>query len=224
MDCSLYTDKKCREPLKAHKVPNRCWEKVAVDLFGPMPSKNHVIVVQDLASRFPTAKIVTSTAGAKVIPAMAEIYDSYGNPEVQLSDNGPPFNSASMTKFAEDRGIILEKIPPLHPSANPVETFMRPLGKTMKIANHNHQNEREALHSLLQNYRDTPHPLTGLTPSAMMFKNPVSGTFPARTVSEREIKAARKYDEKQKSSVQEKINSSKYKKSSNIYIGDNVLV
>ena len=136
VECSIFTDKKCKEPIKAHTVPDRCWEKVAVDLFGPMPSRKHIVVVQDLASRFPAAKIVSSTAADKVIPAMTEIYNSYGNPEVQLSDNGPPFNSASMNKFAEECNIKLEKIPPLHPSANPVETFMRPLGKTMKIANY----------------------------------------------------------------------------------------
>ena len=36
----------------------------------------------------------------------------------------------------------IRKIPPLHPSANPVETFMRPLGKAMKTAHQNHQSER----------------------------------------------------------------------------------
>ena len=81
-DCPLFTDKKCREPQKAHEVPDRCWEKTAVDLFGPMPSRNHVVVVQDLASCYPAAKIVSSTAADKVIPAMTDIYDSYGNPEV----------------------------------------------------------------------------------------------------------------------------------------------
>ena len=31
--------------------PTKNWEVVAVDLFGPMPSSNHVVVVQDLVSR-----------------------------------------------------------------------------------------------------------------------------------------------------------------------------
>ena len=59
-DCALFTDKKTKEPLTAHDVPDRCWETVAVDLFGPMPSKNHVIVVQDLASRYPAANLTES--------------------------------------------------------------------------------------------------------------------------------------------------------------------
>ena len=224
VECSIFTDKKCKEPIKAHKVPDRCWEKVSVDLFGPMPSRKHVVVIQDLASRFPAAKIVSSTAADKVIPAMTELYDEIGNPEVQLSDNGPPFNSASMNKFAQERDIKLEKIPPLHPSANPVETFMRPLGKTMKIANYNGSSDKEALHHLLQNYRDTPHPSTGVPPAAMMFRSTMSGTFPQRVITDDDIEASRRYDKQQKYEKEEQVNSSKYKKQSDISVGDKVLV
>ena len=86
-DCEIFTDKKCSEPLKHHKVPKRCWETVAVDLFGPLPSKNHVVVIQDLSSRFPVAKLVKSTSALNVLPTLAETYDLLGNPEYQLSDN-----------------------------------------------------------------------------------------------------------------------------------------
>lgn len=223
-DCSIYTDKKSKEPLKSHNVPDRCWEKVAVDLFGPMPSQKHIVVVQDLASRFPAAKIVSSTAADKVLPAMSDIYNAYGNPEVQLSDNGPPFNSVAMDKFAEERNIVLEKIPPHHPSANPVETFMRPLGKTMKIANYNRSNDRQALDNLLRNYRDTPHPSTGIPPSAMLFRSSMSGPFPARAVNDDDVEAARKYDRQQKIDKEEQINNSKFKQYSNIALGEPVLV
>ena len=94
-DCNVFVDKKTKEPIKPHRVPEKCWETVAVDLFGPMSSSKHVVVVQDLASRYPAAKLVTSTKADKVIPALTEIYETYGNPDVQISDNGPPFNPAT---------------------------------------------------------------------------------------------------------------------------------
>ena len=224
MDCKIYTDKKCKEPLKSHEVPEKCWEKVSVDLFGPMPSRNHVLVIQDMASRFPAAKIVPSTSAEKVLPAMTEVYNSYGSPQVQLSDNGPPFNSGAMKRFADERGIELEKIPPLHPSANPVETFMRPLGKTMKIAHHNGVPEKTALNQLLQNYRDTPHPSTGIPPAAMLFRDSIAGVFPKKSIPDSDVETARNYDKLQKCDKQDTINSSKYKKTSNITVGDPVLV
>ena len=98
-------------------MPDNCWDTVAVDLFGPMPSKNHVVVVQDLASKYPAAKLVKNTSADKVLPILSDIYDTYGNPSTQISDNGSPFNSASMQAFADSRGINLQKIPPLHPSS-----------------------------------------------------------------------------------------------------------
>ena len=98
--CNLF-----EEPQKSHNVPEKCWEKVAVDLFGPMPSKKHVVVVQDMGTRFPVAKLVTSTAADKVIPVLSDIYNNYGNPDVHRSDNGPPFNSKAFKEFSESRGI-----------------------------------------------------------------------------------------------------------------------
>ena len=57
-----------------------------------MPKSNHVTVVQDLSSRYPSAKLVKLTSAHKVIPALVEIYNNYGNSENQLSGNSPPFN------------------------------------------------------------------------------------------------------------------------------------
>ena len=99
-DCQLFTDKKTTEPQKAHQVPDKNWETVAVDLFGPMPSSHHVVVVQDLASRYPCAKLVASTSASSVLPALSDIYNTMGSPQNQLSDNGSPFQSAAMHQFA----------------------------------------------------------------------------------------------------------------------------
>ena len=63
--CNIFTDKKTCYPIIPPTVPTKCWESVAVDLFGPMPSSKHVVVVQDMASRYPAAKLVSSTAASK---------------------------------------------------------------------------------------------------------------------------------------------------------------
>ena len=223
-ECNLFSDKKVKEPQKSHNVPTKCWEKVSVDLFGPMPSKNHVIVVQDIGSRFPAAKLVSSTAASKVIPALTNIYNQYGNPQTQLSDNGPPFNSSAMEKFTQDRSINMQKIPPGHPSANPVETFMKSVGKTMKIANYTGCDEQSALNKLLENYRDTPHPATGVPPAAMLYRDGLTSVFPRKSINDRDIATARERDSQLKLHRESHVNSSKYKKSGNVSVGDSVLV
>ena len=189
-----------------------------------MPSSKHVVVVQDLASRFPAAKIVTSTKARHVIPALTDIYKNFGNPENQLSDNGPLFNSEAMSMFAQKQNISLQKAPPRHPQSNPVETFMKPLGKTMKIAFNNHTCRDEALSQLLQNYRSTPHPATGVAPAAMLFRDGQHNIFPRVSTNEQAIENARARDNAIKLQRQQDINSSKYRKQVQLQIGDIILL
>ena len=224
IDCKAFIDKITYEPLFFHKVPSKNWEFVAVDLYGPIPSNNHVVVVQDLGSRFPAAKLVTSPRSTKVIPALKEIYNAYGNLEIQISDNGPPFKSKAMENFTQNKNIEMKKIPPLHPSSNPVETLMWPLGKTMKIAHLHHQPEKKALESFLQNYRDTPHPPTGVSPAAMMFRDDKQTHFPRKPITEEECIKVRNRDNGLKQLRTEPINCSKYRKEDDTREGDKVLL
>ena len=224
VQCMMFSNKKTSEPIQSHKVPDKCWDTVAVDLFGPMPDKNHVVVVQDLASRFPAAKLVSSTNAKQVLPALGDIYDNYGNPNTQLSDNGPPFNSKEMELFAQKRNIELKKTPPLHPQANPAETFMKPLGKTMKIAHQNKTSKKEALTSLLQNIRDTPQQATTLAPGAMMFRDGYRTIIPRISASSQQVKEARIRDREQKKEREAKVNASKFRKENQILVGDTVLI
>ena len=176
--CNLYVDKKTVEPIQHHVVPDNNWDTLAVDLFGPMPSSNHVVVVTDLASRYPAAKVVKSTKADNVLPVLSEIYDIYGIPKIQISDNGPPFNCKRMNQFASQREIELRMTPPHHPSSNPAETLMRTLGKGMKIGAKQGALERETLKRTINIYRQTPHPATGLPPASVLFRDGYRGDFP----------------------------------------------
>ena len=57
-------------------------KNVDVDIYGPMPSSKHVVVVQDLASNYHAAKIISFSAADRVIPDMADFYDTYRNSTV----------------------------------------------------------------------------------------------------------------------------------------------
>ena len=192
--CQLFTNKKTTEPIRAHKIPDKSWEKVSVDLYGPMPSTRHVVVVQDLKSRFPAAKLVQSTSSDKVLPKLSEIYDTYGNPDQQLSDNGPPFNSKNMKDFAGSRDIEIQYNTPHHPASNPVENFMRPLGKAMKIGRQQGHNEEKSLQSALNSYRQTPHPSTNIAPAAFLFRDGMKTNMPRISATDDDIKVATEKD------------------------------
>ena len=166
--CNIYVDKKTSEPIKHHKLPAKNWDTVAVDLFGPMPSLNHIVVVTDIASRYPAAKLVRSTKSDQVISALEEIYNTYGNLSHKYQIMAfQPFNSSKMAQFAAQRDIELRNTPSLHPSA---ETFMQPLGKGMKIGANCNIPEKETLQQVIHmSYRQTPHPFTGRPPNLNPF-------------------------------------------------------
>jgi len=101
-------DKKTKEPIKSHKVPGCSWDTLAVDLYGPMPSSRHIVVVQYLGSRYPAAKLVSSTKADKVIPVLDEIYGEYGYPGTQISDNSSPFNGQKMKDYSLPRTFLVK--------------------------------------------------------------------------------------------------------------------
>ena len=88
-----------------------------------------------------------------------------------------------MKDFTNKQGIWKQQIPPLHPLANPKETFMKPLGKTMRIAHFDKTPTEEALQQLLEINHDTPYPATALSPQAMIFHDGQEEAFPRAIAS-----------------------------------------
>ena len=121
----MFTNKVYRHPIKPKKVPERCLEENYVDLFGPLSSKIHTVVTQDLVSRYPLAKLVKSTSAKPMFPVLEDVYDTFGNPIRLKSDNGPPFNSKEMEKFTKNRNIEQVKTPAGYLSLNNGETVMK---------------------------------------------------------------------------------------------------
>ena len=101
---------------------------------------------------------------------------------------------------------------------------MKPLGKAMKIAHYTGSNEQKTLTKLLDNYRDTPDPATGIPPSGMMCRNTFSNTFPSKAISDSEVELSKAHDHHLKEKREQAVNSSKYKKPSDIKIGDFVIL
>ena len=103
-----------------------------------------------------------------------------------------------MHNFAKIKDIKLQTALPLHPASNPVETFMRPLGKAMKTGRHNSIPENESLKNVLRSYRQTPHTATGLPPATMIFRHGQRLDFPRRHATGEEVARAREADQKKK--------------------------
>ena len=129
-----------------------------------------------------------------------------------------------MKNFAGSRDIEIKYNTPHHPSSNPVENFMRPLGKAMKIGRQQGHNEEKSLQSALNSYRQTPHPSTNIAPAAFLFRDGMKTNMPRISATDDDIKVATERDLKLKKANEEMINSSKYKKRSKFNVGDTVLI
>ena len=64
-DCQLFTRKAVKGPLVPVFVPSRAWEYISIDFFGPMPDGSHVLVVQDLCTKYPVALLMKRGTTAK---------------------------------------------------------------------------------------------------------------------------------------------------------------
>ena len=222
--CQLFTGKTTKEPMNVLPLPKDVWDTVNIDLFGPMPNKKHILVVQDHLSRFPAAEIVTSTAAKPVLKALDHVYEAYGNPVKHRTDNGPPFNSREFKDFSDSKGIEHIKVFEYHPQANSAETFMKTVGKNMKVAALEGENQEKALAELLKDYRETPHRATGQTPGNVMFRGGYSSGFPRQSLSDLEVQQARTKDLRKKLDRAEQINSSSRRVHDPIEEGDLVLL
>ena len=94
----------------------------------------------------------------------------------------------------------------------------------MKIAHENNTSKKDALSTLLKNVRDTPQQATGLAPGAMMFRDGYRSTFPRASASTQQILDAQMRDTKQKKERESKINASKFRKETQISVGDIVIL
>jgi hypothetical protein len=201
---TMFIDKKTKEPTKPHQVPEKCWDTVAVDLFGPMPSSKHVVVVQDLASRFPAAKLVTSMKADRVIPQHS-------------------------VKFMEPMKIQRSKYRIMAHHLIALECrSLQQVGQlncgTMKIGHQEGVADNKTLKRTMNNYRQTPHPATGIPPAAMLFRDGQRLEFPRRCATEEEVRKAKETDRNRKAHYENDVNISKYRKKTDFNMGEKVLI
>ena len=102
---------------------------------------------------------------------------------------------------------------------------MKPLKKAIQIALDKGQPIQGAIDELLWDYRSTPHPATGLTPGDMLFRGGYRSKFPQQpNPTEHQIEEAKNRDSKRKNTTNAKVNSSRWRKYTDIIQGEKVLL
>ena len=159
-----------------HPIPmSRPFQILGIDVMDlPLTDQGnrHVVVIQDLFTKWPMAFAVPDQKAARLARLIAEeVIPLFGVPECLLSDRGTNLLSHLMIDLCRMLGITKLNTTAYHPQCDgAVERFNRTL-KTMlrkHAAKFGCQWDR-FLPGVLWAYRNTPHTSTGEKPSFLLF-------------------------------------------------------
>ena len=215
------------EPLSMNQLPPTPWHTVHIDFCGPFPTGEYLLVVIDAYSRFPEVDIVNSTSAKVTVPKLERIFATHGIPHILRSDNGPPFPGREFYHFMKELGTKHKPSIPLSPQGNgEAESFMKPLQKAIRTAVTENHNWKRVIFKFLLNYRATPHSTTGKSPAELLFNRKIHTKLP-ELVFDNDTEIHQELQEKDrnaKSKMKEYSDSKSRATTSEIKVGDTVLV
>ena len=215
------------EPLQMNVLPPSPWHTVHIDFCGPFPTGEYLLVVIDAYSRFPEVDVVSSTSAKVTVPKLERIFATHGIPHILKSDNGPPFPGREFYAFMKELGTKHKPSIPLSPQGNgEVESFMKPLEKAICTAVAENKYYKRVIFKFLLNYRATPHSTTGKSPAELLFNRKIHTKLPELVLQNKaEVhQELEEKDRKAKSKMKEYADKNSRAMTSEIKVGDTVLV
>ena len=223
--CQLVGQPTSPEPLMPTELPQGKWQDLSLDLLGPMPHGEYLLVVVDCYTRYYEVEILTSIVASQIILRLEKIFAVHGLPVSITSDNGPQFRSEEFEKYLVDNGILHRKVTPLWAQANgEVERQNRSLLKSMRIAQAEGKDWRIELVHYLATYRTTPHSVTGVCPAESLFGRRIRTKLPElceRAVNDEELRD-RDWEKKTKAKIY--ADTSRGAQPCDLQVGDQVLL
>ena len=177
--CQLVTKETIIPPVRTTPMPERPWQDLALDLLGPLPTGEHLLVLVDYFSRWVEVDVIYSTTSEVIIKCLDKQFSRYGVPRTLRTDNGANLVSAEMDGYLDEMGIRRRLTTPLWPRANgEVERQNRSLLKAMRAAQAERKDWKSELNKYLLAYRSTPHSITGKSPAELLYGRKLSTKLP----------------------------------------------
>lgn len=117
------TRRKTRQPLVLTDTPGRAFDKIALDLMGPLPmtskQSRYILTIQDLLTKYSFAIPLTSATAAETADALIFHWIcKFGAPKIILTDQGNNFVSSLMIQVAKRFKISQFKSTAFHLQTN----------------------------------------------------------------------------------------------------------
>lgn len=162
-------------PLQPWSWPTQNWQRLHLD-FAKFEGQDFLILV-DSSSKWVEIFHMRSTTSEKTIEKLRSCFAAFGLPHTVVTDGGPQFTSSEFNEFLKANGVNHVLTPPYHPASNGLaermvqtvkESFLKQLLHDQK--NSPNRTIQHKIDSFLFVYRNTPHSITGCSPSEILFK------------------------------------------------------
>lgn len=158
-----------KAPIHHWEMPSRPFERVHVDFAGPFLEVRFFILV-DALSKWPEITVVKHEDSQTAIRCCEEIFSRFGLPLILVSDNGSAFTSGEFQEFLAHNKIRHRRTAPHHPATNgQAERHNQNFKDALKALKATSRDIHEKLRTFLTQYRRTPHSITGVSPSWVLF-------------------------------------------------------
>lgn len=168
-----------RSPLHPLPVIGEPWERLAVDIVGPLPKTKagycYLLTVMDFASRYPEAIPLRRVNTGTVVEALLQVLSRYGVPEEIFTNNGAVFTARWTQELMKTLQIENIRTSPYHPQTNGMIERWHRMFKTVLAKLEDPIKWTAVLPMALFAVRDAPHASTGYTPFQLLFGHSVCG-------------------------------------------------
>lgn len=172
-ECNMNKNNPVKENKHIWEPTDTPFERIHVDFAGPFYGKWFFVMV-DAYSKWPEIHIVKNITAGTIIEKCQEIFGTFGLPKFMVSDNGSTFTSAQFKSFLQKNNIQLKLTAPYNPSTNgQAERFVQILKQGIKKLMSESGSIENALRTLLERYRITPHTETAKAPAELMFNRKI---------------------------------------------------
>ena len=88
-----------RDPLKQTKLPDRPWQCIDMDFWGPLPNGEYLLLMMDEYTRYSEVEFPKSTSSQAVIQHIDRDFSRHGFPDSVKTDGGPPFSGSANHEY-----------------------------------------------------------------------------------------------------------------------------